>query len=92
MSIRRVRAIASGRVQGVSYRASTVDEARRLGLTGWVRNLCDGRVELEAQGDAARVTELLAWCAEGPPAAQVDAVDVQDLPSVAEESGFSVRR
>ena len=92
MSKRRVHAIVSGRVQGVSYRASTADEARRLGLTGWVRNLPDGSVELEAQGDPARVADLLAWCAHGPPAARVTAVDAKDLPPVDGEAAFGIRR
>src|SRR5215468_1563417 len=61
LTMRRVRAIVTGRVQGVAYRASTVYEARDHGLTGWVRNLPDGSVELEAQGDEDRVKALLAW-------------------------------
>jgi acylphosphatase len=90
--MRRVRAIVTGRVQGVSYRASTVDEARGHGLTGWVRNLPDGSVELEAQGDDARVIALIAWCAHGPPAARVAGVSVEDLALVDGERGFSQRR
>jgi acylphosphatase len=58
--MRRVRAIVTGRVQGVAYRASTVEQARVHGVTGWVRNRPDGSVELEAQGDEARVSALLA--------------------------------
>ena len=89
--MRRVRAIVTGRVQGVAYRASTVFEARDHRLTGWVRNLPDGSVELEAQGDDARVAELLAWCAHGPPAARVSGVAVEELAVAAGEPGF-VRR
>jgi acylphosphatase len=90
--MRRVRAIVTGRVQGVGYRASTVDEARDHGLTGWVRNLPDGSVELEAQGDAARVSALLAWCAHGPPAARVTGVAVEERDPIAGEHGFAQRR
>ena len=90
--MRRARAIVTGRVQGVCYRASTVDEARDRGLTGWVRNLVDGSVELEVQGDEASVAALLAWCAHGPPAARVTGVAVDDLPVIADERGFVQRR
>jgi acylphosphatase len=70
----RVHLLVSGIVQGVAFRAYTVDEARRLGLAGWVRNLPDGRVELEAEGERRAVEALAAWCRRGPPAAQVDDV------------------
>jgi acylphosphatase len=88
--MRRVRAIVTGRVQGVSFRASTASEARRLGLVGWVRNRSDGSVELEAQGDDSRVGELLAWCAHGPPAARVTHVAIDELAPAEGESKFSV--
>jgi acylphosphatase len=90
--MRRVRAIVTGRVQGVAYRASTVEQARAHGVTGWVRNLPDGSVELEAQGDAARVSALLAWCAHGPPAARVSAVKAEDREVIAGEREFVQRR
>jgi len=90
--MRRVRAIVSGRVQGVSYRASTVDAAEARGLTGWVRNLPDGRVELEAQGDADKVDALIDWCKHGPPAARVDRVDSEPRDVIANETRFAIRR
>ena len=68
----RVHLLVSGRVQGVAFRASAVDEARSLGLRGWVRNLPDGRVEAEAEGERARLLDLARWCERGPPAARVD--------------------
>ena len=92
MAIRRARAIISGRVQGVSYRASTAHEARRLGVTGWVRNLADGRVELEAEGTPDAVAALLAWCGHGPPAAVVERVAVEDLAVTGAETGFAITR
>ncbi len=72
----RVHVLVSGIVQGVAFRAHTVDEARRLGLSGWVRNLADGRVEVEAEGDRAALEKLVGFCRRGPPAAQVDDVEV----------------
>jgi acylphosphatase len=65
-----------GRVQGVFYRASCADEARRLGLGGWVRNLPDGRVEAAAEGPRETVEAFVDWCRRGPPMARVIAVDV----------------
>ena len=82
----------TGRVQGVAYRASTVEQARAHGLTGWVRNLPDGSVELEAQGDEARVSSLLAWCAQGPPAARVAGVAVDDRAVIDGDREFVQRR
>ena len=81
----------TGRVQGVAYRASTVYEARGHGLTGWVRNLPDGSVELEAQGDEDGVSALLAWCRHGPPAARVTGVNIEDRPPIANERDFVQR-
>ena len=89
--MRRVRAIVTGRVQGVSFRASTAWEARRLGVHGWVRNRADGSVELEAEGDADRVASLLAWCEKGPPAARVSRVAVEELGPTGADFDFDVR-
>ncbi len=72
------RFLVSGRVQGVFYRAGTQDRARRLGLTGWVRNLSDGRVELVACGDDAKLKQLEEWLWQGPPHARVEGVTAND--------------
>lgn len=90
--IRRARAIVSGYVQGVSYRASTATEARRLGLVGWVKNRDDGAVELEAEGEAEPVARLLAWCEHGPPAARVAGVVVEDIAVRGSEREFTITR
>jgi len=91
MDKRRIAATVRGLVQGVSFRAAARAEARRLGLTGWVRNQADGSVTLEAQGPAARVDELVAWCRQGPPMADVSGVEVADRPVLADEEGFAIR-
>jgi acylphosphatase len=69
-----IHCLVAGRVQGVYFRASTRREARRLGLTGWVRNLPDGRVEVMASGPKALLGELQRWLHQGPPAAVVSEV------------------
>ncbi|WP_229359850.1 acylphosphatase [Ferrimonas aestuarii] len=68
----------SGRVQGVWYRASAQETALKLGVTGYVRNLDDGSVEMLAQGADKAVDAMLDWAYEGPPQAQVADVIVSD--------------
>lgn len=80
-------------MQGVGFRYSTAEVASRLRLAGWVRNLSDGDVELEAEGPAADLEKLLAFLREGPPMAHVDGVAVDWLPSAAAlPLPFEVRR
>ena len=88
----RQRAVVRGRVQGVSFRAHTQAQARRLGLAGWVRNLPDGSVELEAQGAPADVAALLAFCRRGPALARVDELQAEDRAVVPGDQAFDVRR
>jgi acylphosphatase len=73
---RVVRMLISGRVQGVCFRAYTRDEARSLGVRGWVRNLPDGRVEVLAKGDPGQLAALEAFCRKGPAFARVRDVKV----------------
>ena len=68
------RFVVAGRVQGVFFRASTAQEAARLGVRGHAINLADGRVEVLAAGSAAAVAALHGWLQRGPPAARVDSV------------------
>jgi len=70
------RLVVSGRVQGVFYRNWTVDEARALGLAGWVRNLRSGEVEILAIGSDEAIGALAERCRRGPPAARVEEVRV----------------
>jgi len=73
------RCLVAGRVQGVFYRASTRARAQSLGVTGYARNLADGRVEVLACGSPDAVQSLCEWLWDGPPAAHVTAVDVEAL-------------
>ncbi len=80
-----------GRVQGVGFRQSCCDEARRHGLGGWVRNLPDGRVEAVFKGPKDQVDEMLAWCRRGPGPARVDRVVPDWQPAERAPHTFSVR-
>lgn len=81
----------TGRVQGVFYRAATQERALQLGLTGWVRNVDNGDVELVACGDRANLTQLEQWLWQGPPTARVSAVQGQVVP-VQNYADFEIRR
>ena len=82
------RFFISGRVQGVFFRASTRAEARRLGLTGFAVNLDDGRVEVLAVGDEAKLDALAVWLKRGPPAARVDSI-VEADPGAGDHAGLT---
>ncbi len=71
----RVRLVIAGRVHGVWFRESTRRQAVSLGVTGWVRNLPDGTVEVVAEGAEESVRKLVEWCHRGPSAAKVNRVD-----------------
>lgn len=89
---RRVHLFVTGRVQGVWFRQGTEQRARELGVTGWVRNLPDGRVEAVAEGEAMAVSQLVDYCRQGPPLARVDQLAVEDEPATGEFAGFEARR
>lgn len=80
----------TGRVQGVCFRRNTVKQAESYGVTGWVRNSSDGRVEVMICGEKALVESLRDWLWEGPPAAQVIGVEVSEAP-IQEYAQFEVR-
>jgi acylphosphatase len=89
--IRAIRCVVAGRVQGVYYRAATAEQAARLQLDGWVKNLADGRVEVVAAGSPESVATLAGWLWQGPPAARVEAVHLEEW-SGEIPSGFAVAR
>ena len=68
----------SGRVQGVFFRESMCREAAKLGVSGWVRNRRDGSLEAMLQGEAAQVETLVTWAKRGPPAAQVESMEISE--------------
>ena len=81
----------SGRVQGVCFRVYTSEEAHKLGLDGWVRNLYDGRVEALFQGDRGRVDMAVAWCRHGPAHATVQDVELKWETLQGDLEDFSIR-
>ena len=89
--MRQFRAIVSGRVQGVCFRAEAVTVGRQLGLRGYARNLSDGQVEVVATGEDASLERLLSFLHHGPALAQVDGVDVNWDDATPLENRFAVR-
>ncbi len=89
-ALARVWLRISGRVQGVGFRYSAMDEARRLGVTGWVRNTHDGAVELLAEGGKDQLQRLATWCHVGPRGALVTDVETRWLEHRGEFSGFRI--
>jgi acylphosphatase len=75
--VKQVQCVVLGRVQGVFFRASAQREAKRLGLTGWVRNRPDGSVELLAEGEDESLRDFIGWVQRGPTSARVDRVDTR---------------
>ncbi len=86
----RAHVYITGRVQGVCFRAYTQEEAVRLGLRGWVRNLQDGRVEAAFEGPEEEVKEMIKWCHQGPSHARVTNVEAQWESPKGESGGFRV--
>lgn len=83
-----VRLLISGRVQGVGFRAWAARKAAGLGLSGWVRNLTDGRVEALVHGPSVDVARFIQLCHRGPMMAQVDTVDARPDNATSVDPGF----
>lgn len=87
---RRAHFIVEGLVQGVCYRMTACEEAVRLGLTGWVRNLAEGDVEIMAEGDDKALGAFLNWCRRGPRYARVSQVNEEYSEPTGEFNGFEI--
>jgi acylphosphatase len=90
--MKRVHVYISGYVQGVFFRGATKRAATGLNLTGWVRNMDDGRVEAVLEGADAAVEKMIAWCKSGPPAARVDQVSIIEEHYTGAFSDFNINR
>ena len=89
--MKRKHVFISGRVQGVFFRASTRDRARKLGVSGWVRNLSDGRVEAVFEGEERKVDRMVSFCRKGPKRARVEDIEVKDE-EIKGIRGFEIKR
>lgn len=87
----RAQVTVYGAVQGVAFRASTRNEASRLGVGGWVRNLPDGTVEALFEGEKESVEQIVTWCRQGPPGARVTNVEIVWEPYQGEFQSFEIR-
>jgi len=88
----RVHVFVSGKVQGVFFRSSTKDMAQELGLSGWVKNLADGRVEALFEGKNDVVEKMIEWCKIGPEFSKVTGLEVIKEDYQGEFSGFLLKR
>jgi len=91
MEFTRAHIFISGIVQGVFFRASTADKAQELELTGWVKNLPDGRVEAVIEGPKNKIEKMIKWAKEGPKFAKVDEVEISWEEYKGEFENFEIR-
>lgn len=91
MAKKRAHVFVSGWVQGVFFRAETRELARRLGVTGWVRNLWDRRVEAVFEGEDWAVERMVSWCHRGPSGARVEDLEVNYEEYTGEYEDFRIR-
>lgn len=92
MAVVRAHVFISGRVQGVFFRKWVKEKAEELGLTGWVKNLEDGRVEIVAEGEKENLTKFIELIKKGPRLAKVDHLDVSWEDATGEFDNFKVLR
>ena len=88
--IKRYKAVITGNVQGVGLRVFVVDNASKFGITGWVRNMADGTVEMEAQGNPDKLDQLFATIKKGNFIIKVDNIDFTEIDCV-EETSFIIK-
>ncbi len=89
---RHVHLIITGRVQGVWFRASTQETADNLGIKGWVRNLPDLSVEVDAIGETDVIEQFIQWCYKGPPGARIKNIEIKELEPVDDFQNFKILR
>lgn len=89
--VKRYKAILTGRVQGVGLRFFTMENANKLGLTGWVKNMADGTVHLEVQGKDSVITEFVNIIKKGNFIINVETFDAEEIPVVEEEKAFIIK-
>ncbi|MBI2432649.1 MAG: acylphosphatase [Candidatus Hydrogenedentes bacterium] len=87
----RLHVLIEGRVQGVGFRYSTLDQALALGLNGWVRNVPGGGVEAEFEGERGALDQMLSWCQQGPFGARVRSVSPSWSSGDAKYQRFEIR-
>ena len=87
MNLTAKHILVKGKVQGVFFRKNTRQIAEALDITGWVKNTDDGDVEIFAQGDESKIEQLLSWCKQGPPRA-----DVKDVEIIDERPDISIKK
>jgi acylphosphatase len=87
---RRVHVLIFGKVQGVSFRYHTYELAKKLGITGWVRNTSDGKVEAVFEGDGNKIEKILEFCKRGPSLARVEKVEVKEEKFKGEFKDFKI--
>lgn len=89
--MKRVHLLISGLVQGVFFRHHTREKGESLGLTGWIRNTGDDKVEIVAEGAKEKLENLVTWVHQGPPAARVEKVEVEWSEATREFQGFEIK-
>jgi len=90
MRIKQYHLLISGRVQGVGYRVSAYEKGQQLGLTGWVRNRADGRVEMQIQGEQAQLQQMIEWADNGPRFAEVKNIELLEQAISDEFNDFQI--
>ena len=88
---KQVHVKISGKVQGVWFRASTKQQAEQIGITGWVRNTSDGKVEAVFQGTKDQIDEMIRWCHQGPTLSHVEHIEITDNENAKTFDTFTIK-
>ena len=91
MEKKRIHLLISGRVQGIFFRSQAKEKARELGLTGWICNLADGRVEAVIEGNKEKVEEITDWARSGPVLAKIEKIKMKEEEYQGEFKNFEIR-